>query len=102
MRGKLPNGLDVRIWFQYFQEGRVRRVNAYVEIGKSVYTGSSRCGRKDCFVREVGREIALKRAMQEVERSTRGYFNLDKVDRGIIWGLYWNRPKGSGVSKVTA
>jgi hypothetical protein len=49
--------------------------------------GVAFCSKKDQFNKEVGRKLALKRALD------RNLANWDKIQRTIIWKAYFNRSK---------
>jgi hypothetical protein len=48
--------------------------------------GRARCARGDGFVKEVGRRLALTRALQGCLSGAE-----HRADRGLVWAAYWGR-----------
>ena len=60
-------GVVYKIWFQYTITGRRRETVCLIDIEgeeANFAFGSTQCSVKDRFNKQVGREVALKRALQ--------------------------------------
>jgi hypothetical protein len=88
------NNATYHINFQYhYDDVRRRRVTecaivSYDEIAKErrvIARGSATCHPRDHYKKEVGRELALKRALDPFD------CNIDREMRRLLWDAYWNR-----------
>ena len=52
-------------------------------VPKVLAVGSARCSLQDNYKKEIGRKLALTRALEET--------SLDKHDRNVVWRAYLNR-----------
>jgi hypothetical protein len=71
-RGKIRNGKTIAVIFD----------------GNTRYVGVAECGRKDCYSRKQGREIALGRALRAAKNKTNNgthfTFNVNNVPQKIV------------------